>query len=179
MRNAEEFSGQRRGCGRVLPTHRGSGSGAGSRSGSGRIRYAHGGAPARVEPFCTVPRTTVPTSTLSTSTVPEGPVSHQGGDVGTGGPGGTGSANTWGSWGPGGVMDSGNPNTGTWPTGFPVGGRHSDVWVLICGGVAAAAAFTAAFIASGGAASHPAAPAARMPAVVSQACPAPIAGQTP
>jgi hypothetical protein len=50
------------------------------------------------------------------------------------------------------------------------GGRRSDLWVLVCGGVAAAAAFAAAFLASGGVASHPATP-ATMPAVVSQACP--------
>jgi hypothetical protein len=55
----------------------------------------------------------------------------------------------------------------------PVGGRHGDLWVLVCGGIAAATAFAAAFVAAGGVASHPAAPGARMPAVVSQACPAP------
>jgi hypothetical protein len=55
----------------------------------------------------------------------------------------------------------------------PVGGRHGDLWVLVCGGIAAATAFAAAFVASGGVASHPAAPGATMPAVVSQACPAP------
>jgi hypothetical protein len=42
--------------------------------------------------------------------------------------------------------------------------------VLVCGGIAAAAAFAAAFLASGGVASHPATP-VTVPAVVSQACP--------
>jgi hypothetical protein len=51
----------------------------------------------------------------------------------------------------------------------PPGGRRSDLWVLVCGGIAAAAAFAAAFVASGGV-SHAAVP-APAPAVVSQACP--------
>ena len=59
----------------------------------------------------------------------------------------------------------------SWLAEPPVGGR-ADLWVLVCGGIAAAAAFAAAFVASGGVASHPAAPGATMPAVVSQACPA-------
>jgi hypothetical protein len=50
------------------------------------------------------------------------------------------------------------------------GGRRTDRWVLVCGGIAAAAAFAAAFLASGGVASHPATP-VTVPAVVSQACP--------
>jgi hypothetical protein len=58
-----------------------------------------------------------------------------------------------------------------WLAEFPVGNRHTDLWVLVCGGIAAAAAFAAAFVASGGAASHPAAPGAAVPAMVSQACP--------
>jgi len=66
-----------------------------------------------------------------------------------------------------------------WPAEFPAGGRRADLWVLVCGGVAAAAAFAAAFVASGGVASHPAVPGAAVPAVVSQACPVPAAGPTP
>jgi hypothetical protein len=77
----------------------------------------------------------------------------------------------------------GEPGTGAWLAEPPVGGRHGDLWVLVCGGIAAAAAFGAAFVASGGVASHPAAPGATMPAVVSQACPSPspspAAGPTP
>ena len=66
-----------------------------------------------------------------------------------------------------------------WAAAPPVGGRHADLWVLVCGGIAAAAAFAAAFVASGGVASHPATPGATMPAVVSQACPSPRAAATP
>jgi hypothetical protein len=55
----------------------------------------------------------------------------------------------------------------------PVGGPRGDLWVLVCGGIAAAAAFAAAFVAAGGVASHPATPRTVMPAVVSQTCPAP------
>jgi hypothetical protein len=66
-----------------------------------------------------------------------------------------------------------------WLTEFPPGKRHGDRWVLVCGGIAAAAAFAAAFVASGGVASHPAAPGAGVPAVVSQACPAPAAVPAP
>ncbi len=64
-----------------------------------------------------------------------------------------------------------------WPR-LPLAARRADLWVLVCGGIAAAAAFAAAFVASGGVASHPATPGATMPAVVSQACPAPAAGPT-
>jgi hypothetical protein len=65
------------------------------------------------------------------------------------------------------------------PAGPPVGGRHADLWVLVGGGIAAAAAFAAAFVAAGGVASHPATPRTVMPAVVSQACPAPSPGPSP
>jgi hypothetical protein len=157
MRNEEEFSGQRRGFRPRRPTYRRGGARGGR--GSGRIRYAHGGALPRIEPYCAVPRESA---------------DHHGSD---GGPGGT--EVTWGTGTTWGVTEGGNLGTGIWPTEFPVGGRHSDVWVLVCGGIAAAAAFTAAFVASGGVASHPAAPAARMPAVVSQACPVPAPGPTP
>jgi hypothetical protein len=66
-----------------------------------------------------------------------------------------------------------------WRAEFPAGRRHTDLWVLVGGGITAAAAFAAAFVASGGVASHPAAPGAAVPAVVSQACPAPASGPTP
>ena len=153
MRNAEEFSGRRWGFLRRRPAYGRPGASGGGRREPGRIRYAHNGASARVEPYCAVAR---------------GSAGHHGSAGGAVGPEGTG-----GTWGTGGVTDGGYLGTGIWPTEFPVGGRHSDVWVLVCGGIAAAAAFTAAFVASGGVASHPAAPAVRMPAVVSQACPAP------
>ena len=69
--------------------------------------------------------------------------------------------------------DLGDLDGAAWPAEAPVGGRHGDLWVLVCGGIAAAAAFAAAFVASGGVSSHPAAPGATMPAVISQACPSP------
>jgi len=65
-----------------------------------------------------------------------------------------------------------------WSAEFPVARRRHDLWVLVCGGIAAAAAFAAAFVASGGTASHPATPSA-VPAAVSQACPSPTPGATP
>jgi hypothetical protein len=142
MRN-EEFSGQRSGLRRVLPTYRRPGPGAGGRPGPGRIRYAHGGALPRVEPLCTVPQRSA---------------SHHG-------DGDTGVVRD--------VTDGGDLGNGAWLTEFPAGDRHTDLWVLVCGGIAAAAAFAAAFVASGGVASHPAAPGAAVPVVVSQACPSP------
>jgi hypothetical protein len=54
---------------------------------------------------------------------------------------------------------------------FPAGRRRTDLRVLFCGGVATAAAFAAAFFASGGALAHPAVT-ATVPAAVSPACPA-------
>jgi hypothetical protein len=65
-----------------------------------------------------------------------------------------------------------------WSAEFPVAGRRNDLWVLVCGGIAAAAAFAAAFVASGGTASHPATPSA-VPAAVSRTCPSPAPGATP
>ena len=188
MRNAEEFSGRRSRLGRMPWAYRRPGAGAGGRPGSGRIRYAHGGALPRVEPYCTVP---------------QGPGGHHGGDMGTGSAGdpmggadlGAGDVaggadldtGTWpaqtgaGAW----PAEAGTgtwpaqTGTGAWPAEAPVGARHGDLWVLVCGGIAAAAAFGAAFVASGGVASHPATPGATMPAVVSQACPSPAAGPAP
>jgi len=163
MRN--EFSGNRLGLGRMRWSYRKPGAGGGGRPGSGRIRYAHGGAPLRAEPYCTVPQGG-----------PQAPADHHGG-AGAGGAGEAGS----------------DPRTAPWLAEPPVGGRHGDLWVLVCGGIAAAAAFGAAFVASGGVASHPATPGATvpaavshaaahgaaMPAVVSQACPAPSPGPAP
>jgi hypothetical protein len=51
----------------------------------------------------------------------------------------------------------------------PADGRRADRWVLACGGIAAAAAFAVAFIASGGTTAH-SATTATTPAVISQAC---------
>lgn len=58
-----------------------------------------------------------------------------------------------------------------WPPSYPVTGRPTDSWVLVCGGIAAAAAFAAAFLAAGGAAGQHPSPGAAVPAVVTQACP--------
>jgi hypothetical protein len=66
-----------------------------------------------------------------------------------------------------------------WSAEYPVAGRRNDLWVLVCGGIAAAAAFAAAFVASGGVASHPATPGAAVPAAVSRACPSPTPGVSP
>lgn len=62
-----------------------------------------------------------------------------------------------------------------WSAAFPVTRRRNDTWILVCGGIAAAAAFAAAFVASGGVAGHPGAtPGATAPAAtVSRTCPAP------
>jgi hypothetical protein len=207
MRNAEEFSGQRSGLARVLPTYCRPRSAAGGQPGAFRIRYAHRGALPGDEPF---------------RTAPQGPADYHGTDGGTGDvrdlADGGGSGNG-GDYGDGGVLgngsdygDGGEPGNGGdlgggeslgtgrgsggggdlgeygsggdgggegWLTEFPAGKRHGDLWVLVCGGIAAAAAFAAAFVASGGVASHPAAPGAGVPAVVSQACPAPAAVPTP
>jgi hypothetical protein len=158
----EEFSGNRLGPTRMPWAHRRPGA---SRNQAGRIRYAHGGAP-RVEPYCSVPQGG-PQGGLpgGPQAGPQGPADQQQGvDTGAGHAGG-------------------DLGTGAWLAELPVGGRHADLWVLVCGGIAAAAAFAAAFVASGGVASHPATPGAVMPAVVSQACPAPspapAAGPTP
>jgi hypothetical protein len=164
MRNAEEFPGQRAGLGRVRPAYRRPRPGASGRPGADRIRYAHSGALPRDEAFCTVP---------------QGPAGYHGGDavaedardVGNGGDvadGGNGE-------------DSGGEDLrgGIWLTEFPPGDRHSDRWVLVCGGIAATAAFAAAFFASGGMATHPVSPGAAVPGIVSQACPSPAAVPAP
>jgi hypothetical protein len=151
MGNAEEFSGQRLDLTRVMPGYRR------SVSGFGRIRYAHSGVLPRAEPFCTVPQgTTVPHRTTGRhgTTGRRELTEHHEDDGHTRG-----------------IMGGGYGGAGAWPTEFPDDGRRSDLWVLVCGGIAAVAAFTAAFAASGGLASHPATmQGATRPAVVSHAC---------
>jgi len=123
----------------------------GSRApGMGRIRYAHRGLPTRVEPFCRV------SAGAFAFTHREGGGTRDSGAVA----------------GDGAVTGDGEPDDEAWSAWFPVTGRRNDVWVLVCGGIAAVAAFAAAFVASGGVASHPATP-AMTPAVVSAACPPP------
>lgn len=66
-----------------------------------------------------------------------------------------------------------------WSAQFPVAGPRNDRWVLVCGGIATAAAFAAAFIASGGVASHAATTGSTVPAAASRACPSPAPGPVP
>ena len=64
-----------------------------------------------------------------------------------------------------------------WAAGPPVTAHHADLWVLVCGGIAAAAAFAAAFVASGGVAAHAATPHAPARTVIVQACPTAAPGR--
>ena len=54
-----------------------------------------------------------------------------------------------------------------WLTEFPVGDRQASLRGLICGGLATAAAFVAAFVAASGMAGYPAMPAGLAPAMAS------------
>jgi hypothetical protein len=168
MRDAEEFSGQRSGPARVRPAYRRPRPGAGGRPGAGRIRYAHSGALPRDEAFCTVP---------------QGPAGYLGGDAGAEGTRDVGDLGNLAEGGNGGGSGSGSGSEdlegGIWLTEFPPGDRHTDRWVLVCGGIAAAAAFAAAFFASGGMATHPVSPGAAVPGIVSQACPSPAPAPAP
>jgi hypothetical protein len=67
------------------------------------------------------------------------------------------------------------PRVGPWATAVPGAAPHADLWVLICGGIAAAAAFAAAFLASGGA-GHAATPAPAHSVTV-LACPTAASGR--
>ena len=68
------------------------------------------------------------------------------------------------------------PQAETW-TGEPAGTARADLWVLVCGGIAAAAAFAAAFIASSGMAAHASTPQAPARTVIVQACPTAVPGR--
>ena len=72
---------------------------------------------------------------------------------------------------------AGRPRGEPWAAAPPVTAPHTDTWVLVCGGIAAAAAFAAAFIASGGAAAHAATPQAPAHTVIVQACPTAAPGR--
>jgi hypothetical protein len=163
MRNTEEFSGQRPGLARVLPAYLRPSAGDGP--GTDRIRYAHSGALPRDEPFRPVTQ-----GTAGHHRAHAEPGDARG--VANGGSLGGGSLG-------GGSLGGGDLGGEAWLTEFPAGNRHTDLWVLVCGGIAAVAAFAAAFVASGGVASHPAAPGASVPAVVSQACPSPAPAPSP
>ena len=69
------------------------------------------------------------------------------------------------------------PRVGPWAAAPPGTAPRADVWVLVCGGIAAAAAFAAAFVASGGMAAHAPTPSAPPRTVVVQACPAAVPGR--
>ena len=111
----------------------------------GRARYAHEE---------TVPRETVPPAEPH-CTVYLGAPGHYGGEA----------AETGRDGGELGIA---------WSAQFPVAGPRNDLWVLVCGGIATAAAFAAAFVASGGIASHAATTGNMAPAAVSRTCPAPV-----
>ena len=97
-----------------------------------------------------------------------------GGGAGPAGEGGEWAADAGGGWtaGEGGGWTA---NTGTGADAA----RRTDSWILVCGGIAAAAAFAAAFVASGGTASHPATPANAVPAAISRSCLSPSPHSSP
>jgi|HubBroStandDraft_5_1064220.scaffolds.fasta_scaffold1066757_1 hypothetical protein len=69
------------------------------------------------------------------------------------------------------------PQVEPWAAAAPGTAPHADLWVLVCGGIAAAAAFAAAFVASGGVAAHAATPQAPAHSVIVQACPSALPGR--
>jgi hypothetical protein len=160
MRNAEHFPDQPADLTPLRPTVSRLGTDARTRPWFGRIRYAHGG---------TVPPGASPRPVSPAEPGPE-PSQHE--DREDARSAGTESAAGFGEIGT--VGGYGEP----WSARFPVASRNNDVWVLVCGGIAAAAAFAAAFVATGGVATHAATP-ATVPAVVSQACPVPAARPAP
>ena len=70
-----------------------------------------------------------------------------------------------------------SPRVQPWAAAPPGTAPHADLWVLVCGGIAAAAAFAAAFVASGGMAAHAATPSAPARTIVVQACPSAVPGR--
>jgi hypothetical protein len=66
---------------------------------------------------------------------------------------------------------------GPWAAAPPDTAPRADLWVLVCGGIAAAAAFAAAFVASGGLAAHASTPRPAVHSVVVQACPTAVPGR--
>jgi hypothetical protein len=73
------------------------------------------------------------------------------------------------------------PRVEPWAAAAPVAAPHADLWVLICGGIAAVAAFAAAFVASGGI-SHAATPTAPAHSVAARsstvlACPVAVSNR--
>jgi hypothetical protein len=70
----------------------------------------------------------------------------------------------------------GPPRVEPWTAAAPFTAPHADLWVLVCGGIAAAAAFAAAFIASSGMAAHASTPPPTHTVIV-QACPTAAPGR--
>jgi hypothetical protein len=68
------------------------------------------------------------------------------------------------------------PRAEPWAAAEHVTAPQADLWVLVCGGIAAAAAFAAAFLASGGI-GHAATPPAPAHNITVQACPAAVPGR--
>ena len=68
------------------------------------------------------------------------------------------------------------PRVEPWAAAPPVTAPHADLWVLVCGGIAAVAAFAAAFVASGGT-GHAATPPTAVHSIVVQACPTAVPGR--
>ena len=165
MSNAEDFPGQWPGFARARTAYRRPRFGAGR-----RIRYAHRGALPGDEHF----RAAWQGAAVHHEDDGDPGNLTDAGDLADGGNG----AGPGGDLG-GGDLGTGDLGGGLWLTEFPPGSRQGDLWVLVCGGIAAAAAFAAAFLAVGGVAAHPASPAAAVPAAVSQACPSPAAAPAP
>jgi hypothetical protein len=69
------------------------------------------------------------------------------------------------------------PRVEPWAAAPPGTAPHADVWVLVCGGIAAAAAFAAAFVASGGVAAHASTPQPAAHSIIVQACPTAVPGR--
>ena len=70
-----------------------------------------------------------------------------------------------------------SPRVEPWAAAPPPAAPHADLGVRGCGGIAAAAAVAAAFIASGGVAAHASTPQAPAHSVVVQACPTAVPGR--
>ena len=65
---------------------------------------------------------------------------------------------------------------GAWAADSAMPAPQADLWVLVCGGIAAVAAFAAAFLASGGI-GHAATPPAPAHNITVQACPTAVSGR--
>jgi hypothetical protein len=161
MHNVEELWGQPSDQTRVLPAYRW----LRPRPRPGRIRYAHDEAVPRE----TVPRPTAPRAEPHCAMSRGTSSSHAA----------SGHYGTFHDDGHPGTGELGVPWSARFPvypaySAYPVAGTRNDLWVLVCGGIATVAAFAAAFIASGGLASHAATSVNTVPIAVTRACPTPV-----